>query len=351
MALIKTDGQIVDIRGRVGGDVFKRDSSGLHVTKLAGTVKKPPTDEQKKQRNWYTHKKYQESRHGWPIEPYDVPDTPNTALIYSLEWISAHRQPSLAPPTEKQVEFAGFWPDQIWNWVLNNYNPAWAIWGMSKDLMFLLTLKWFHALAYTKGFPLAVAFAGAKTNFMAFISAQASAVAAPAFGFWLGLIGMDMYFSFLVWLEGVKGFVTFTKGRVLIRTQYNLSWGNLVARPSTKMFDFYACASLACKSWQWYIIPDRQTYQLHFLFFNELWQTAAQKLLWWYVYSWQQARCRWRGYAYKADTDLFRMQCSEGQRQYWDVPVGYTLGVGTACSYLFNFHDYFQAQGESGPDL
>lgn len=351
MALVKPGGGIVDIRGKLAGTVFKRDGSGLHCVSLPRRVKKAATKPQKQQRYWYYRKKREEHSGGPPVQPYERPYTDGTAIIYSLEILWGKRIPCLLPPSQEEVNAGGFWENEILNWINNNWNPAWAMWGLSKNLMFILMTKWFCIWKSTWGAGGAVAFAAAKVNMMHFVGRQAACVAAPLLGLWAGLIGLGLFFAFVEWLEGQRGHISFTRGRVLIRKRDSLWWGNLVRRPSTQMYDFVACSPVPFESWWWHITADTPTYQLHWLYFSKLWQSVSRRLLWYYIYTWDTIRCRYRGLAYSIGWNTWRLQCPPSQREYWGHDVGWYIVPAEGCLYTGQFDDYFDYYQNHKPPL
>lgn len=346
MALVRTGDGIIDIRGKLGGNVFSRDGSGLHCCSLGSRKKNNPSKSQKLQRNWYAGKKQGERKGDPPPEDYELPVSEHSAVIYSIEDIFAHRQPSLTNPTIKEIEYSGYWPDQITNWINSIYNPAWAMWGLSKEVMFLLTAKWFYVLEKTWGFGGDAAFVGAKANMLNFISQSASSVAVPFLSGWIALIGLGLYFEFLEWLEGDNGYTTFNIGRVLIRTGSNLYFGGLQARPSKKMYDFSVCCQTPFSSYQWTIIPDRPSHQLHWLYTRNLWQQVQRYALWYNVLTYTIVKCRYRGMAYVVDRDLYRLECDPSQQQYWGQPVGWAVVPFMACDWTNLISAYWAAQGD-----
>lgn len=351
MALLRLAPGIVSIKGKFAGQVFTKDSSGLHAVALPRHIKKTATAKQRDQRSWYASKKHTE-KYPYPEEPYpddDIP--PGIHVVYSLETLWAHRQPSLTQPTYEKCEYAGFWPDQIWTWVKIYWNPSFGEWGLSKMLMFWMTIKWFYVFRSTWGMSSAVAFSMAKAKMLAWISTSAGAVAVPMLSLWMGLVALGFYFSFLEWLEGVGGSVSFTTGRVVIRAGKYFYWGGLVGRPSKKFYDFAVCGLAPFDGTIHKVISAPYPYKINFFFMQELWQSLDERLAWWYIYTWRTCRCRFRGKAYNLPGGRIRMQVSESQHKYWDKPIGWYQSNSAACAYLAQFHDHFEYGSHPAPPL
>jgi len=351
MTLIKPAPGIESLKGKFGGQVFTSDASGQHIVARPVPTKKAATPKQRDQRNWYASKKHAEK---YPFENPEFPDDkipPGTHVVYSLETIWAHRQPSLTAPTLTECSTFGFWPDEIQKWVNIFWNPQWAEWGLTKQLMFWMTIKWFYVYKATWGFGSAGAFAAAKANMLNWISVSAGAVAVPLLSLWGGLIGLKFYYAFTEWLEGQSGHVNFTRGRIIIRKDTTLWWGGLSCRPSKKMYDFTICGLAPFDGTVHKVTPAPYPYKINWFFLDELWQTWTSKLLWYYVYTWRTVRCRFRGVGYLIGGNRLRMEVSESQHDFWQKPVGWYQSGSEACTYLGQFDDHFEYWGHPKPPL
>jgi len=342
MSLIKLSPEIVSITGKLGGQFFKKCQDGHHIVAPPRTVKKTPTEKQRDQRAWYSSKKHAEH---YPYPDIGFPDDeipPGTHVIYSLESMRAHRQPSLTAPTITECTPFGFWPDEIVKWIDIVWNPQWAEWGLTKQLMFWLTIKWYYIAKGTWGFGSAGAFAAAKVNMINWISVSAGAVAVPLLGLWVGLVGLGVFFNFLEWLEGHSGHVNFNPGRVIIRKGTEIWFGGLCRRPSEKMYDFAVCSPTVFEGSIHKVIYSPSPYKLHWFFLQDLWQTSGYSFPWWYVYTWTTVRCRFRGMGYKLPSNRLRMQVSESQHDYWNKSVGWWQTNEASCAYVNEFDDHFE---------
>jgi len=341
MSLIKLSPEIISITGKLGGQFFKKCQDGQHIVAPPRTVKKTPTEKQRDQRAWYSSKKHAEH---YPYPDIGFPDDeipPGTHVIYSLETMWAHRQPSPFVPTVTQVWDEGNIYGNIQHWINIIWQPGWATWGLTKELMFFMTLKWYFVLKYTYGFSAAGSFAGAKVNMLNWISVGAGAVAVPLLSLWVGLIGLGFFFSFLEWLEGYGGSVRFNPGRVIIRKGTEIWFGGLCRRPSAKMYDFAICSPSVFEGSIHKVTPSPSPYKIHWFHLQDLWQTMSKGLIFYYVYNWTTVRCRFRGMGYKLPSNRLRMQVSESQHDYWDKPVGWWQTNAESCAYLDDFDDHF----------
>lgn len=351
MSLIKLAPGIESIKGKFAGQVFTSDSGGRHIRALARRIKKPASPTQRDQRNWYSSKKHAEQ---YPFENPEFPKDeipPGTHVIYSLETLWAHRQPSLTSPTLTPVQYTGFWPDAIMTWVTNNWKPSMLLWGLTKQVMFYMMLKWYYINLGTWGFGGEASFFWAKKTMIYFISSHATAVAVPMLTLWGGIVALGLFFAFLEWLEGIGGSVSFTRGRVIIRKDTTLWWGGLSCRPSKKMYDFTVCGLTPFDGTIHKVTPAPYPYKINWFYMNELWQTASRYLLWYYVYTWRTCRCRFRGMGYRIGGNRLRMRVSESQHDFWQKPVGWYQGGAEACAYLGQFDDHFSYHSHPAPDL
>lgn len=351
MSLIKLAPGIESIKGKFAGQVFTSDSSGQHLNVLPRNIKKTATSKQRDQRNWYASKKHAEK---YPFENPEFPNDeipPGTHVVYSLETLWAHRQPSLTAPKLTKVWNEGLIYEEIIHWINIVWRPDWFAWGLTKDLMFFMTLKWYFINKYTWGFDAIGSFRLAKLAMLDWIKMSAAAVAVPALTLWGGIIALGFFFAFLEWLEGVGGSVSFTTGRVVIRKGTTLWWGGLICRPSKKFYDFTICGLTPFDGTIHKVTPAPYPYKINWFFMNELWQTWSSRLLWYYVYTWRTCRCRFRGVGYLIGGNRLRMQVSESQHDYWQKPVGWYQSGSDACAYLGQFDDHFEWGGHPMPPL
>ena len=351
MVQIRYGDGIESIQGGYGGVYYSKDSSGPHARKKPRTTKRTPSPAQDLQRNWYTSKKYFE-RFGQPPNEYPEEDVPRGLYkVYSLETLWGHRQPSFSKPRLKEVETAGFYPDAIRDWINLVWNPRWAKWGLTKQLMFMMTIKYFYVCKWTWGFAGSGCFVLAKAWMLNWISASAASVAFPILGGWVGIIMLGLVFGFLSWLEGCDGHLDFNVGRIVIRRGSRLWWGGLVGRMSHKMYDFGVCGVTPFEGCTHDYTPAPHPYKINWFFINKLWQTADEGIIYSHIYSWQQLRCRFRGFAFQAAPNLIRMQVKESQHAFWNKPIGWNITLEEACAYVGQIHDYFRCGVIPGPPL
>jgi hypothetical protein len=358
MALSKLAPGITSITGKMGGVVFKSDASGQHVVSMARTVSKPSTPDQKHQRSWYAGIKLEEHAGGPPVEGYELPKGKNTAIIYSLETLYAFRKPSLLMPQEHTIDHN----DPELAWIMDWIHLIWQPWcddkGLSQDIMNMVLAFWYMKAKWEYGMAGSAAMTYAKEHLIVVLDIAFVSPVGLILTMWLGGIALQLYIELLDWLEGVNGHIDFTVGRVLIRKENALYYGNLIAHPSRKMYDFHACRMIESAGFTWDIEPDTATHQLHHLSMNELGQTVWPAYFTWYIYNWGDCNCRYRGLAYVVDTDLYRLECDEGQQEYWARQIGWSIcdlpepwKGQCSCTYLNQLHDYFNYEGHPRPPL
>jgi len=351
MGLIEHSKDVHAFTGGFGGTYFGADSSGQHIRAKPRTTQRTPAENLRLQRNWYMEKKYFE-KYGLPenfplIE--DVP--PGGYFVYSLETLFGDRWPSFSKPQQMNVEYTGFYPDAIRQWINNNWNPIWANWGLTKDIMFLLMCKWFYMYKYVKGFSSDVALAAAKVMMKNWISVAAAATAVPLLSLWAGLVGLGLFFGFLSWLEGCGGYIRFNVGRIIIRKDTSLWWGGLIGRMSPKMYDFGVCSKTTFDSALHHTAPGPGTYKTHWFDMSELWQTVDLGIIYNYIYQWSEVRCTFRGMAHRVGDRHIRMKVNPSQHAFWNKPIGWYTTLEQACAYTGQFTEYFRCRGDPGPPL
>lgn len=351
MGQVRFGDGIESIRGTFGGVYFGDDNAGTHIRALPRTTARTASPAQRLQRIWYTEKKYAE-KFGYPDEAPPIDDIPpGTHCVYSCETLWAHRQPSFVEPTVIYANYFDEWPQHIKHWVNEEYKPGYLEWGLTKQLMWYLTVRFWYIWHYTRGLMPVAAFEAAKAQMLVWISTSAAAVAVPILTLWVGLIAIAGVFAFLAWLEGRTVHLNFNPGRVVIRKGGTLWWGGLIGRPSHKMYDFAICQLSAFEGLIHKQTAETGQYHLNWFYFNGLWQTASLKLLFWYVYTYDLLKCWFRGNAYKIGPNVIRMQVAESQHTYWNVPIGWERAAPGACHYLTQFDDHWGWGGDPKPPL
>jgi len=350
MALLKSD-IIQSITGKQGGNVFKRDASGQHVYAMPRIVRKKDTPKSRKVKYWYGGKKIEESYGPKNEPPFDWPKAKTTGIVFSLDSVNAHRQPSFTLPSHEEVELSGFYYDQIVTWINQNWGTFSIVPGITKELAILMTMKWFYVYKWTKGFSAAVSLIAAKTMMLDWASKAVAGAVWPGLALWLGLVGLQFYYKLTDWLEGKNAFITFNTGRVLIWQNDELYWGGLHARDTQEMFDFWKCKITDFGSCVWDIVPGATTYKYSVLRLEELYQTYDFGYIYHYIYTWQQIHCHFRGYCYTVGKNLMRLQCDPHQQEYWNKPIGWYQPVGEICEYLNQFKDHWVWPGHPADPL
>jgi len=341
MALIKPSAEITDISGKFGGVYFSRDKTGLHISAMPRVIKKEPTPAQKDQRNFYGNLKREENARAKAnrsklkdaqsvIEEYEQPETENTALILSLTNIWARRTPTLFQPEQMTMAGLDFYEMYIKEQI-EHHPDFWNLPSfLTKDFLILLARKFYLISRYTWG----VVAGESAIDAMAFIrlyvlEAISARNAIIIFGTYLDLVPVLVVAGFLIFwkvydfIQGVDAHTDFTKGRVAIRLKSNWFWGQLVARPSKKMFDFCIISPIPFFPFKWFSDVDYPLYRKNWFSFLGTWQTAEYVFPFWYVNSWGEMECYQRGYAFKIRENVYRLEAPESQIRFWEQPIGW----------------------------
>lgn len=261
--------------------------------------------------------------------------------IYSLETLWGHREWSLKRPIEQAWEVAGFYEHEIEMFVHNYFYGKTTIMGITREIARLMMLRWFIIAKHTQGFGSDTALTASKVNFQHFMSERAAGTAVPLLMLAAGFAVLLAVFGWFELQQGTGGSIRFKRGRVLMRYNEWLWWGNLVGRPSKYEFDFAACVAIGFTAFG-HRMPDGPGFgKLDVIDFHKLWQTVSRGRLYNYVYTWTSTRARFRGVGHRIKMDTWRMLVAEGDEDFWEVPIGWHEDRVSACEFLKRFDDYF----------
>ena len=370
MALVKTDNSIADIKGRLGGQYFSRDSAGLHIRSMPRVVRKEPTPPKKDQQMFYGGLKREENgtknawggiiKNGQPIyETYEEPTQDKTAVIYSLCCLKGHRTPTLFEPEWKSVFEAGVNVIYFEQLAQRIYDEYWyfngRFWlnralerGVDKEKIFRFLIKAFGVFRHTEGMSVWLADIAAETLCYEWITLWFTAAEGLAFLTGMMLAGFVVVAVLQQWLEGLTGQVSFKRGHCLIKIKERLFWGELYARPSKKMFDFALFFPTNFPEYAWYMNPNLPNYRSnHFCFFNT-YTTIFREYAFYYAYDWNRFEVDHSGWAYEIRPGLYRAELPESQVNYWDVPVGWVNGDPEFGLWPYKIEEHFVSGYDPG---
>jgi len=93
MAMVVVSNRIIDINGKVGGNIYRSDKCGIHVQTTPRTIRRDPTNNQKIRRNaWralvtnYIKKLTQDQVYAWQDYANRHPRKNRKGETYTLTW-------------------------------------------------------------------------------------------------------------------------------------------------------------------------------------------------------------------------------------------------------------------------
>lgn len=387
MPLIKLGAGIIDIRGRLAGNIFKRDGTGLHMTAKSRYVRKPKTQKQIDQNNWYCAIKRAERTSPIPPEsPLEEPRRPAVG-IYSMDYMMAYRQWCEGTPVPVGVYYTGIgglkpkaW-FQIWYpnhaleeelinaWTLDYVNTNWQslgfTWGMSNFEVAAVVNKYYDFYLLQKNEPPLLAKEHAIQLFDRAVRSnrmKATRVSQPKGWRFDGevmginvllaaLAGMAAYVISTSVYQTYLGSVRFQKRRVIIEMADTLAFGSLLGRPSPNMLDFIFVGPPAFPSFQ--MDYGRSPGDL-----NEVWfdpdlsiSEVDQHFGYHWTYTWSQIKTRWCREGHLISEGVYRMAADAATLEYFSIPTGYRYPTSDFYDYNTKLFEYWREWPEEGPRL
>jgi hypothetical protein len=326
MPLIKTDAGIIDITGRVAGTIYKRDASGLHMTAKSRYVRKPRTQRQIDQNDWYCALKRNEAK-GGPAKPDDKEDPdPSALMIYQPLSLSFARTRSFTEPSFGPVDPTPEQAGNVHTWILNN----WPYWIVMPEFTIEILKRMFLKKLWENLFTWGLAYPDALVETQQWLLQHgARCYAASRLEMALASVSWIAALAVVVYLLAFWGkqYDThfFTPGESIVRIAGRFCWARLIARPGKKMYDYIIGPPLPLEPSN----VTRQTSSLgepvHNLEWGELFQEVVEWPLNWAVYCWKDMPIVFRYTAYGIKDGRFRTKLGPLENSYYRLPVGWTL--------------------------
>lgn len=264
--------------------------------------------------------------------------------VYMIEWLSVKRDSVLLDPERDVVKevIAGFYEDEIARWVHSYFHGQTTIFGITREFARLFVMREFLKLHHVVKFPLGTSLAGAKINFIKFMSLRAAAVGWVAIGLVAAAVVLGVIFAIQDWTEKSAGRIYFPWGSCILRYKNRLWWGGVTGRPYADRWDFYRCSEIG----DVFLYENRMSgsgyWGIDWWDFLGVWEFKEKKLIGWYVYRVEEMRLRYLGLAHSRGFGRYRLQLPDGAQQPYDEPVGWGIKEYDVCKYVGNYSDYFQ---------
>ena len=320
----------------MGGVYFSRDNAGLHIRKQPRVITREPVEMIRRQRNWYGALKCEEYIQGklkkvWiknsqpEFEGYEEPEKETTAVVYQLEYLRAFRKPSIFAPITSPIDEAGTYEQQLIQYIRQNYHSWPNKLFVDRRTTELLALRIFYTYWKIKGYTQAFAELAARINILHYMTLEVISTVAEYLPVMFLLLALGFFTELGDFLAGHSGRINFTKRQCLIRKKGGLFWGELVGRPSKKMFDFALYGPTGFNYYTWEIDPTTPSYRHNSFKFHGYHTTPWRDYFFYYAFNWDICEVHHKGWAYEADPGIYRMNLPASQQAYWGVPIGWYL--------------------------
>ena len=388
MALIKTGGGVTDIRGTVGGDVYKRDKSGLHITAKSRIVKKIPSTKQQLQQNWYTTLKRTEGEGGEVDNAITKSPDIGCVKIYAMRKIYATRTTHFGTPQMEGVVYAGaISPQQdafyarwyhdlllerssplawAYQFITESYPDAPAQMGMTLEEMAAIVSQYYR---YYKGVehmtnPNAEMMArirfGQIINEPGFIGSRningrgymTPGETMGGSAFMLLMIGAMVLGESNDYRDKLEGGVQFSGRRVLIEIGDVLVFGSVLGRPSKNCIDYAISGAPAFHLYTINYWPNTYKPVETRIDTLGLFTTNPHSYgLFSFIYTWGKIECGWWGSAYEIEMGVYRHSAPPGAIELYGIPVGFYYPPEDVYGYPSLLPLYWRPFGEEWPVL
>lgn len=263
-------------------------------------------------------------------------------FVYKAGTLVSWRQLAIGPgrwvtPT---VDKAGV--GLIEDWVFNNWRPEYAMWGLTKEIMTLMLMRWVAVARITWAFTTWNAFQGAVVNMKHFISVGASSVAVPLLSLWAGILMIEPVIMLIDLFSKRPGRNEMPAWAAVLRFKGRLWWASVFRHPTNDRWLLMQGPEVQARAFT----IKRLGWQPPFIFdeflFHELWLELGKGTVYHYAYG----RIRWDitfvGMGTKAAEGWYWLSLDPLLGQGWDLPVGWSPEASDSIRYATTLHDDFQ---------
>jgi hypothetical protein len=334
MALIIPSPGIIDISGKMAGNVFKRDKSGLHCVSMPRLLHKESTPAQHKQRAWYSGKKQEEHKNGPPPPGTNPPKTPGARGVYVITSLVSHRITSLGAPVWIPVGLIGGYPQSLQEWLITHGPEICNTFKIKMIDLEGIASRFMKIREFTYG---QIAEEAALDTIADLTSLFGTALTRYLSGAVVTLAAMAIFYLVAElhdWLWPGMGYNNFPLGAVALMSNSSLSWGGLIARPSDNMLDFCSGGTTPCPFYSWGFYGGKSKHPDGSFELENMWETVESHLIYHYTYTWYLLKAWFIGYAYITNEGLYRFESDSYIQETFDKPVGWSTTRELALDYL-----------------
>ena len=339
MALIKTTPGIIDIRGTCGGDVYKRDSSGLHITSYQRTLDKNRTTRQQEQNDWYCALKRAEYSRKI-LQPTDQePRSPKSGFIYKALDFTFNMRRTLTNPDTSTIDSDPSIREHAEPIVALHAAEIAMVDSLTMEEANRMIMKIFARQTKTFRYPVNVA------------EIFCEDALTHSLGFWLRNPQVQLftlasfYLTALTIVYEIADFFTehiyrhfFGTGESLFYYNGIWYWCNLIERLSQKMFRFQFGPSMPFRPLATFFFPEREGGVSYYLDYFGAFSDVYFGLVWNNVYHWGYLNVLEREEAFEMKDGTFLCCVENGIDTFYDVPIGWHI-TGNPFNFIDEIYD------------
>lgn len=334
MALSKLGKGITSITGKLGGDVYKRDSSGQHIISKPRTLHKLSSPDQHKQRAWYSgHKKHEHLDPG-PRIPDDPPKDPFTARVYSIHNITTFRDPSVFDPTPVVPPDDPVLKASLLDQFMPYWNPEWTKYGIDLPLISELLFHYYWIAKFTWGVihEHACLFAIEQTLIWCQRAITIGKIIAKSA--WVACVVSAFIYQVWHFFEGHWGQINFGHWDMILRTSNKLYWAGLQSRPGKKMYEVCQGPELLLPIYQSWYEPDQDYGRAVVFEPGCLFQILSHAIVLYYTWTFRDTHLVIIEDAHPVGPNDYRFKGDEFSEWYLNVPIGWSRTPDECLDYL-----------------
>lgn len=263
-------------------------------------------------------------------------------FLYAAENIRGWRQLALGAGKEIKAEVASYWDDQIWHWIFNNWKPAYAMWGLTKDLMYLMMVRWMAINVKTWGFSNAVGFVAAKTSMLNFIKVGAAAAAVPLLVLWGGLLLIKPVIWFIELWRKQYGINILPLHACILTYKERSWWAALHKRPHEDLFGIVYGRPTNIPAYL-HLKEERDAFGIYDEWqFHDLWLESGKGVIYHYAHGYDRMRLTFVSKVYRSG-DVYYYSAKNFPKWWTDnFPVGWEITTMEALAYTHTLHEDFK---------
>lgn len=218
------------------------------------------------------------------------------------------------------------------------------MWGLTKDVMFLMMVRWMAINVKTWGFSWSVGLVAAKVNMLKFLSVGAASVAVPLLTLWAGILLIKPVIWFIELWRKQYGIVVLPPHACILTYKERSWWSAIYNRPDPDHF-WAVQGRLTGIPAYLHLKNERDAFGIYDEWqFHDLWIESGKGTIYHYAYGYDRMRLTHVGKITRTEPDRF--VSAKNFPAWWtdNFPVGWEITPEEALAYSYTLHEDFSTQ-------